>query len=340
MKSFKQINLVYYSNLSKKEKIIVESEVQGIAKKSITGVNIAHNIELIHVLSCSYGYKPELLLLYSDKILIGFIPLSILRDKAISLPHFSYGGFCGIFHLSQSHIEKIIKSLSLRYSAGFMIRDFKPYSKHIFNDKVVYHLKLEKSRDDQFSAFNKKLRSQVRKAIKNDITVVSGNLEDFYKVYTENMHYKHGSPHLSQEFFNNLLDLYSSGETKIFIAKFNEKVVGSCLMVGFHDFIEVCWAATSPRYNNLSPNMLLYWTMISYAVENKYRIFSFGRANRDSGSQRFKKQWGAIEIPLVWSSDKALDLSHSKLKFLTKIWRLTPSFLTNSLSTLITKYIY
>ena len=335
-----QIYLAYYSDLSKTEKTLIELEIQSIVKRSITGANITHNIELIHVLSDAYGYKPEVLLIYSDKILIGFIPLSILHDKAISLPHFSYGGYCGILNLKQPHMESIIKSLSTKYSGGFMIRGFKPYSKNVFNEKVAYQLKLEKSIDDQFSFFNKKLRSQIRKSIKNGITITPGNLEDFYKIYTENMHYNHGSPHLSQKFFNNLLNLYSTGEVKIFIAKFNDEVVGSCFMIGFHDFIEVCWAATCLKYNHLSPNMLLYWTAISYAIDRKYKIFSFGRSNQNSGSQRFKKQWGAAEIPLVWSSDKVLDLSNSKLKFLTKIWRLMPSILTNSLSPIITKYIY
>ena len=335
-----QIDITYYSNLSQIEKTLVEGEIYSIAKRSLTGANIAHNIELIHILNKTYGYRPEVLLIYSDEILIGFIPLSILNDKAISLPHFSYGGVCGVFHLKQNHIDKIIKSLSMKYGGGFMIREFQPYSKHVFNEKVTYHLQLEKSSDDQFAVFNKKLRSQIRKATKNGITVIPGTLEDFYMVYIENMHYKHGSPHLSQELFNNLLHLYSSGEVKIFTAKFNDKVVGSCFMIGFHDFIEVCWAATSLKYNHLSPNMLLYWTVISYAVDHKYKIFSFGRSTRDSGPQRFKKQWGAVEIPLVWSSDKAFDLSHSKLKFLTKIWRLTPSIVTDSLSPIITKYIY
>ena len=80
--------------------------------------------------------------------------------------------------------------------------------------------------------------------------------------------------------------------------------------------------------------------MLNTNIDNKYKIFSFGRSDIDSGPQKFKKQWGGTEIPLVWSSDKALDLSHSKLKFLTKIWKLTPSFVTNFLSPLITKYIY
>ena len=340
MKSSNQIDIKYYSNLSKIEKTLVEAETHSVVKRSTSGSNIAHNIELIHILSSSYGYRPEALLVYSEKILVGFIPLSILNNKAISLPHFSYGGYCGILNLKKSHVNKITKSLTSKFRGGFMIRDFEPYSKNVFIKKVTYHLNLEKSSDDQFSAFNKKLRSQIRKAIKNGITVEQGSLEDFYAIYTENMHYKHGSPQLSHEFFKNLLHLYSSGEVKIFKAKFNEKVIGSCLMVGFHDFTEVCWAATLPKYNHLSPNMLLYSTMISYAVDNEYKIFSFGRSNRDSGTQRFKKQWGANEIPLVWSSNRSIDLSYSKFKFLTKIWRLTPSFLTNFLSPIITKYLY
>lgn len=340
MKSLNKIEIAYYSNFSKKEKINIEYQVNEISKKSISSVNIAHNFELIHILSKTYGYKPEMLLVYSEKLLIGYIPLSILNNKAISLPHFSYGGYCGTLRLTKPLIEKIIKSLSIKYSGGFLIRDFMPYSQHTFNEKVTYHLQLDESSDDQFAGFNKKLRSQVRKAIKNDITVVPGCLEDFYKVYTNNMHYNHGSPQLPYAFFENLINSFSYGQSKIFITKYNGKDVGSCLLVGYYDFIEVCWAATLKEYNYLSPNMLQYWSMISYAIDNKYKIFSFGRSDIDSGPQKFKKQWGGTEIPLVWSSDKALDLSHSKLKFLTKIWKLTPSFVTNFLSPLITKYIY
>jgi|APSaa5957512535_1039671.scaffolds.fasta_scaffold08601_2 hypothetical protein len=340
MKDMNNIDIAYYSDLSQAEKILVEGDIQLIAKRSLTGVNIAHNIELIHVLNKTYGYKPEVLLVYSDEILIGFIPLSILHNKAISLPHFSYGGYCGLFELERINIDKIIESLSMKYSGGFVIRGFQPYSKYVSTEKVAYYLRLEKSSDDQFSVFHKKLRSQIRKATKNGVTVVSGSLKDFYAIYTENMHYKHGSPHLSQELFDNLLHSYSSGEVKIFTAKFNDKVIGSCFMIGFHDFIEVCWAATSLKYNHLAPNMILYWTMISYAVDHKYKIFSFGRTSRDSGPQRFKKQWGAVEIPLIWSFDKEFDSSHSKFNFLTKAWKLTPSFLTNPLSPALTKYIY
>jgi lipid II:glycine glycyltransferase (peptidoglycan interpeptide bridge formation enzyme) len=341
MKALKNnIEISYYSNFSKNEKKFIESEIKEIAKKSIPSANIAHNVELIHILNKAYSYQSEILLVYLDKEIIGFILLSILNNKAISLPHFSYGGYCGVLKLTDSLKDKITKSLSIKFSGGFLIRDFEPYSKNIFTEKVTYSLSLEKSSADQFILLNKKLRSQVRKAIKNDITVEIGCLEDFYKIYTKNMHRKHGSPHLSYDFFNNLVNSYSSGETQIFVTKYNKKVVGSSIVVGYQDFIEVCWAATLIEYNYLSPNMLQYWTMISHAIDNNYKIFSFGRTTIGSGSQKFKKQWGTTEIPLIWSSDKAIDLSYDRLKFLTKVWKLSPTFLANFLSPLITKYIY
>jgi hypothetical protein len=80
--------------------------------------------------------------------------------------------------------------------------------------------------------------------------------------------------------------------------------------------------------------------MISYAIEHKYKIFSFGRASKNTGSQRFKQQWGATEVPLVWSSDRPFNVSHNKFRLLTKIWRLAPSSVTNALSPVLTKYIY
>ena len=90
MKGVKNINVTYYSDLLQVDKKLVEEEIQCIVKKALTKVDITHNIELIHILSKTYGYKPEILLVHSDGALVGFIPFLILHNKAISLPHFSY----------------------------------------------------------------------------------------------------------------------------------------------------------------------------------------------------------------------------------------------------------
>ena len=46
--------------------------------------------------------------------------------------------------------------------------------------------------------------------------------------------------------------------------------------------------------------MILYWTVLKYACEHRYRIFDFGRSTPDEGTYRFKAQWGAVPSPLYW----------------------------------------
>lgn len=47
--------------------------------------------------------------------------------------------------------------------------------------------------------------------------------------------------------------------------------------------------------------MFLYWNILRFAAEHGYRQFDFGRSSIDSGTHRFKKQWGSQELPLYWA---------------------------------------
>jgi hypothetical protein len=57
--------------------------------------------------------------------------------------------------------------------------------------------------------------------------------------------------------------------------------------------------------------MLLYWSFISFAADNGYSFFDFGRSTPNEGTYKFKKQWGAISQPLYWekSTKKNNDFS-------------------------------
>jgi len=59
--------------------------------------------------------------------------------------------------------------------------------------------------------------------------------------------------------------------------------------------------------------------------------FDFGRSTRDSGTYRFKAQWGAKEVPLYWCyilrpGDKIPDLrpESPKYRLATALWRRLP----------------
>ena len=60
------------------------------------------------------------------------------------------------------------------------------------------------------------------------------------------------------------------------------------------------WAACSKEHFALCPNMLLYWETIRTACADGFARFDFGRSTRQSGTYRFKRQWGAQEEPLFW----------------------------------------
>ena len=123
-------------------------------------------------------------------------------------------------------------------------------------------------------------------------------LKDFYKVFSENMR-DLGSPVHSQEFFS-LIFKYLGVNTKIGIVYHYDIPVAGGIIIIFRDTIEIPWASSLREYNRLSPNMLLYWSFLEFAGNKGFKFFDFGRSTINSGTFRFKKQWGARSENLVW----------------------------------------
>ena len=110
------------------------------------------------------------------------MPISIIGNKAVSIPHFSYGGYLGLKELTLEQTELLLQSLKRKYN-NFIIRDFKQITKNIYDEKVSCFLELQGDTESQFGKFSSKLRSQIRKAKKNGLTVSTSVLEDFFPVY-------------------------------------------------------------------------------------------------------------------------------------------------------------
>jgi hypothetical protein len=329
----------YFSNLSKKRRSLINDELNKIIELTESIITIAHNIDLLKILSSFYGYKSDILLFNNNNKLEGFIPLMIIGRKVVSIPHFSYGGYIGLKKLDPTHFKMIVESLESKYGNNLFIRGFNKITNFYTQDKVTCFLKLEESSEKQFNNLTSKLRSQIRKSEKNGLKVSLSNVDDFFPVYVENMH-RLGSPHLSKIFFSNMGKNYKNGQFKVFVVKKGNTVIATSIVLTFKNFIEVCWAASHKQYNYLGPNMLIYWKMIQYSIDNNMKIFSFGRSTKNSGPLKFKKQWGAEEVQLIWNFTKAKKLSIDQFKFLRYVWRRLPKPLIKLLGPFLTKYIY
>jgi hypothetical protein len=104
----------------------------------------------------------------------------------------------------------------------------------------------------------------------------------------------------------------------------------------------------------MSPNMLLYWTFLTFAADHGYRQFDFGRSTPGEGTYRFKKQWGAEPQQLYWYENRvpakakrnqtsnkegfSAIVSPGK-KFAENVWQRLPRSGTDWLGPKIRKYI-
>jgi hypothetical protein len=110
--------------------------------------------------------------------------------------------------------------------------------------------------------------------------------------------------------------------------------------------VEVPWASSLREFNQHAPNMLLYWTMLRFAVDRGFRVFDFGRSTRNEGTFRFKCQWGAEPSDLVWEYWTAPgapvpDVSPKNPRFnrAITVWQRLPVRLTTALGPHIVRNI-
>jgi len=93
----------------------------------------------------------------------------------------------------------------------------------------------------------------------------------------------------------------------------------------------VPWAGSDWRASELCGNMLLYWTMLADSCNRGAGAFDFGRSTRDSGTHKFKLQWGAKEVPLTWqflmnegARPPVFGPDSPKYSWAVKVWRRLP----------------
>ena len=129
------------------------------------------------------------------------------------------------------------------------------------------------------------------------------------------------------------------------VYKEGQPLAGS-VMIGFRDTLENPWASSLREFSRISPNMLLYWTMLKHACDNGYSYFDFGRSSPEEGTFKFKKQWGPEVTSLHWQyiNLNGLPLNNyldqkSKFQRAIQYWQKLPVPLTKILGPPIRKHI-
>ena|SRR5438876_83974 len=323
--------------------------------QSHPGSTIYHLSGWRRVIEETFGHRTFYLLALGQGQPVGILPLVLMESRIFgcfltSLPFFNYGGVvANSAAVERALVDEAIaiadreevQHLELRHSEekalGLVTRAH----------KLSLRLDLPKQASDLWAGFKAKLRSQILRPQKEGLTARIGGIEEldnFYRVFSTNMR-DLGTPVYPKRFFRAILREFPD-KTRICATFLRDRPVAAGFLVSFRRELEIPWASSLRRYNPLSPNMLLYWTVLSYACQSGHERFDFGRSTPGGSTYRFKEQWGARPFSLYWQywlkeGISLPDLSPENPKYQTAIraWRRLPVRVANLFGPGIIKYV-
>jgi serine/alanine adding enzyme len=304
--------------------------------------------------SC-FGHRTFFLAAQDRGVLRGILSLVYLKSRIfgkalVSMPYFNYGGLLADDDAAATKL--IASAVALKRELGADYIELRqsatlPGNLPVKSHKVIMLLPLPSDPEVLLRNFKSKLRNQIRTPEKAGATFHWGGrelLDEFYGVFAENMR-DLGTPVYSKLFFKAIIETFPA-HCHIAVIRLNDQPVAAGFLLGFRGKLEIPWASSVRRYNRFSPNMLLYSGVLRQAIHEGFQIFDFGRSTLDSGTYRFKQQWGAAPSPTYWyypgqNQDQLPEHNPESGRFYwaTQVWKRLPLAFTNRLGPAIVKNI-
>lgn len=339
-------------NLAQHKNIEIVAVPKSFAERWDSYVNSHPGACLYHlwafatIIEKSFGHQTHYLaaICRDTNTLCGVLPAvdtnsTLFGHYITSMPFFNYGGpLADSKDIEQQLLSALISIAQQSDVSHIELREIASRPGYpAKSEKVSMILALPESESALSEQIGSKVRAQVKKGQMNAFQFKTGKqdlLDDFYQVFSRNMR-DLGTPVYSKAFFANVLESLPSQAT-IAILFHQSEPVSCAFLIGYQDTLEIPWASTVRKANPLNANMVLYWHVLCFAIEQAYRYFDFGRSSKDAPTYRFKKQWGALPVELPWhywlkdgENLPQLNPNNPKYRLLISIWRRLPLFLAN-----------
>jgi len=214
-----------------------------------------------------YGFIALNLLAESGGRICGVFPainfrLPVFGEKILSLPYCDAGGvLADDVSVAKMLLDEVLSVAEKRRSRCLIRSNISlPVACENTTDKVRMVLELPGSAEKLLAGLKSKLRSQVKKPMRDGLRATIGSEElfgDFFHVFEENMR-NLGSPVHSREFIRAVLSEYGK-RARIGLVYTPDGVPSAAGIMLIHSkTVSIPWASSLRRYNSLNPNMLLY----------------------------------------------------------------------------------
>jgi FemAB-related protein (PEP-CTERM system-associated) len=297
------------------------------------------------VLAEGLGHTPYCLEATGHGVTSGLLPLCLVESILfgrflVSLPYVNTSGV--LAHDSDTSLSLIDRAVQLADQLKVRYLELRhetpiehPLLRGRLTSKVHLRLDLPETCELLWKTVSAKVRNQVRKGQRYDFGVAWGGamlLPEFYAVFSHTMR-DLGTPVYGRELFAEVLRQFGE-DAELCVVRDAGKAVAGALLLHGRGVTEVPSACALHSYHPSCVNMLMYHHLLERAVQRRQAVFDFGRSTRDSGTFRFKKQWGAKPIEAVWQyyvrRGALNDMRPDNPSYgrLIRIWRQLPVSLT------------
>lgn len=317
---------------------------------------IEHDPAWLSILHHALGHRPFALVSRKHDRITGYLPLAFVSTRLfgrflVSLPYLNLAGpvaddpatASALIHraaeladdLDADHLELRLAGSPIDHSRLGVSR----------SEKVRMLLDLPADPQTLWQSIGSKVRNQVRKAESFRPTIRVGGVElvdDFYRIFSVNMR-DLGTPVYPRKLFAEILSTFRGKGAELAVVDIARQPAAAALLL--HEAAtSACPARTQipsasalRQLSHTNANMWMYHQLLLRAIERGSALFDFGRSSLDSGTYRFKKQWGAQPHPTVWQyylrrgAPDALRPDNPRYRRRIAAWQKLPVWLANAL---------
>lgn len=147
-------------------------------------------------------------------------------------------------------------------------------------------------------SFDSKLRNQIRKGEKSNLTITEGNdkelINSFYELYVlTNLRWGKKQPKYSIDFFTAFTE---KAYFEIKLSMFEGKAISAIVLLKLSGQYLYWFGALNKDYGEYCPNHLLLSRTIREAIQESAELFNFGASGKLIDVKKFKESFGAKEI--------------------------------------------
>ena len=221
-------------------------------------------IKIYGVIKMGFSPAPNTNILYLGPAFLGYDQLKQNKKEAL---YFNVLKAVDAF----LYHELKCKYVKVRTSPGLL--DYRPFYWQGYTVKphFTYRIRLTEGTEHVWEQFDRKLRVDINKAIREGVTITTGRKEDLDFFHNALVHtlIDHGLKPVNQEkYLSDCYDAFSPDYLKIFLAKYQGKTAGGLIVLKFKDVAYQWIGVPKSDLRGISPNDLVQWEAIQWAFNN------------------------------------------------------------------------